>query len=72
MKTNVINQIKSHGVDVAKYPFASFCYGRGWKGHKTQDLARKAANRDANRCVKLHGGGHPQHMVASTSTGECV
>ena len=72
MNAKAIEQMKSHGVDVAKYPFASFCFGRGWKGHTTAELARKAANRDASRCVKLHGGGQPQHMVADTKTGKIV
>lgn len=65
-------QIKSSGVDAARYPFASFCYGRGWKGHATAEAAFKAANKDARRSVKNHGGGYPQNMVAFSATGKLV
>jgi hypothetical protein len=65
-------QMKSHGVDATKYPFASFCAGRGWKGHKTAEQARQSAERDARRVVKSFGGGTPQHLVADTATGKTV
>lgn len=65
-------QIKSHGVDASRYPYASFCYGRGWKGHKTAVAAHKAARRDANRVASTTGGGTPQHLVAVSATGELV
>ncbi len=67
-----IEQIKAHGVDAAKHPFASFCFGRGWTGHKTAEAARKAADRDARRAVKAVGGGYPQTVVAETATGKVV
>lgn len=64
-------QMKAHGVDAAKHPFASFCFGRGWKGHKTAESARKAADRDARRAAKTTGG-YPQTLVAETATGKAV
>ena len=64
---NRTEQIKNHGVDSARYPFASFCYGRGWKGHATDKAAR-----DAGRIRKLAGGGYPQTVVADTATGKSV
>lgn len=67
-----LTQIESHGVDRSKFAFASFCYGRGWKGHKTLDAATKAACRDAARCVREHGGGEPQHLVAEAANGKTV
>lgn len=67
-----LSQIEEHGVDRAKYPFASFCYGRGWRGHKTLDAAISAAKRDAARCVREHGGSEPQHLVADTASGKTV
>jgi len=63
-------QMDAHGVDRAKYPFASYCYGRGWKGHATAEAAQESATRDARRAVKRFGGGYPQHLVARTDTGE--
>ncbi len=67
-----IEQIKASGIDATKYPFASFCYGRGWKGHKTAEQARKIADRDARRVVKAAGGGYPQTVVAETATGKAI
>lgn len=71
-KTTRTSQMEAHGVDRAKYPFASYCFGRGWKGHATEEAARKSAARDAARSQKQHGGGEPQHMAARTDTGETV
>ena len=67
-----IESIKQSGVDAAKYPFASFCYGRGWKGHKTAELARKSADRDARKVQRAAGGGLPQTAVAESATGKSV
>lgn len=65
-------QIVSHGVNIQKYPFASFCFGRGWSGHLTAAAAAKAASRDAARAVRTRGGNEPQHGVAETDTGRLV
>lgn len=72
MTTVKLSQMDAHGVNRSKYPFASFCFGRGWKGHATEDAARKAADRDARRCVRQFGGGYPQHLVARTDTGVVI
>lgn len=66
-----INQIKQSGVDAAKTPFASFVYGRGWKGHKTAETATKAMLRDSRWFAKTHGG-QPQAMVVDAATGKPV
>lgn len=67
-----LTQIDSHGVDRSKFPFASFCFGRGWRGHMTLEAAIKAARRDATAAVHQHGGGEPQNLVADTMTGKTV
>ena len=41
----------------------SFCYGRGWKAHRSFEIAQRAARRDARACVRHNGGGEPQHMA---------
>ena len=65
-------QIASHGVNASRFPFASYVAGRGWRGHKTAEAARSAADRDANRAMRTHGGGRPQALVAVSATGELV
>jgi hypothetical protein len=70
--TTRLQQMASHGVDAAKHPFASFCFGRGWRGHATAAAAWESANRDARRVAKNFGGGYPPHFVARTDTGETV
>ena len=50
-------------VDTAKYAYASFCFGRGWRGHNTEDAAIRSACRDARAMVRRHGGGLPQHAA---------
>jgi len=65
-------QIASHGVNASRCPFASFVFGRGWRGHKTAEAARSAADRDANRVMRIYGGGRPQAIVAVSATGELV
>lgn len=65
----LVQQMVDHGVNVSRYQFASFCYGRGWRGHTTEGSARKAAERDARAAQRAHGGGPPQHFVAETKTG---
>ncbi len=67
-----IEQMLQHGVPPGKFPYASFCYGRGWQGHLTIDAARTAAARDARRIARQTGGGEPQHLVADTATGKSV
>jgi hypothetical protein len=54
----------SHGVDVRRYRFASFVYGRGWMGHRTAAAAYRAARRAATF--------GQQWLVARTDTGETV
>ena len=65
-------QMEAHGLNRAKYPFASFCFGRGWRGHATAEAARRAAERSARSFARSHGGGLPQHLAARTDTGEAV
>lgn len=65
-------QMEEHHVDRSRYPFASFVCGRGWRGHKTEEAAFRAARRDVNRFVKAFGGGEPQNLVARTDTGESL
>ncbi len=67
-----VAQIESHGVDRNRYPFASYVYGRGWRGHLTADAARKAAESGASRSVLVFGGGSPQHLAVRTDTGATV
>jgi len=72
-KTNARTaQMDAHGVDRARYPFASFVAGRGWKGHKTAEKAHAAALRDARRQQSQFGGGYPQAIAADTATGATV
>lgn len=47
----------------ARYPFASFAYGRGWRLHRTERAAQRAAWRDAESVQREHGGGVPQWAV---------
>ncbi len=70
--TTRLQQIAAHGVDAARYPFASFCFGRGWRGHKTDGAARRAASRDARAVARETGGGEPQHMVVRTADGVTI
>ena len=70
--TTRIAQIESHGVNRAKFAFASFCFGSGWKGHRTEATARKSAASRARYCVKNFGGGSPENLVVTTTTGESI
>ena len=65
-------QMRRHGVDIDHFKFASFCFGRGWRGHTTLAAARRAANRDAAKFAREFRGGEPQHLVASTADGKAV
>jgi hypothetical protein len=68
-----VEQMERHGVDRGRYPFASFCMGRGWSGHKTAEAAVRAARRSARAVVRAAGGGGlPHHFAARTDTGEPV
>lgn len=67
-----IAQMESHGVNRQRFAYASFCCGRGWRGHETIEAARKAAARDANSIRSSFGGGYPEHFVACTVTGKSL
>ena len=67
-----IRQMEEHGVDRSRFFFASFVYGRGWRGHATIDAARSSAARDSARAVRQFGGGLPQHLVAETASGKTI
>lgn len=69
---NRLDQIQDHGVNTKRYPFASFCFGRGWRGHKTLAAAEKSAARDARAHLGGGGCGEPQHGVARTDTGALI
>jgi hypothetical protein len=73
VETNArVRQMESHGVDRNRYAFASFCFGRGWRGHRTAEAARVAAARDAKAARASFGGGAPQAFAARTDTGEPI
>lgn len=70
ISTARLAQMDAHGVNRSRFPFASFCGGRGWKGHATAEAARRAASRDAR--IQRQYGCYPNHLVARTDTGETV
>ncbi len=47
--------------DTQKFPYYSFCYGRGTRFHKTEEAAKRAAKKDANTCQRTYGGNKPAH-----------
>ena len=52
-----------------EFPAYSFCAGRGWKGHRSIEVAERAARRDAASCARHHGGGLPQHLWVGSDFG---
>lgn len=58
-------QIRQHvGDEAAERAGAfSFVYGRGWRVHKSVEIAERTVRREVRAFVRTYGGGDPQHMV---------